>query len=139
MLLAAIPYTKSKKIGYGSLKLKGRVSPHGNEDNLKDILNKDFSTCPPTGLRMVKYIASLYGWTIYKSDVKAAFLATGKEDRDLYVGPPVESSMKVTHMWLLLTAVYGLVNSNAKWKNQSDEIMIDLRLAQSKYVPQLFF
>lgn len=55
---------KVKKNDDGSLKLKARVAPHGNEDNLKDILNKDCSTCRHTGLRMVKSIESINGWTI---------------------------------------------------------------------------
>lgn len=87
--------------------MKVRIAPHENEDDLKDILNKNCSTCPPTGLTMVKYKASLHGWTIYKGDVKVSFLQTGKSERDLYVRPPVESRMKFTHMWLLLTAPYG--------------------------------
>lgn len=30
----------------GSLKLKSRIAPHGNEDDLKEVLNNDCSTCP---------------------------------------------------------------------------------------------
>lgn len=122
-----------------SLKLKARIAPHGNEDNLKDVLTKDCSTCPPTGLRILESIASLHGWNVYKADVKAAFLQTGKAYRDVYVRPPRESHMKATHMWLLLTAAYGLVNANAKWQNHSDNLMFELNLSQSKFIPQLFF
>lgn len=112
----------------GSLKLKARIAPHGNEDDLKDTLSKDCSTCPPTGLRILESIASLFGWTLYKADVKAAFLQTGLAQRDVYVRPPRESEMKGTHLWLLLTAAYGLVNANAKWQHQADRVMLDIGL-----------
>jgi len=38
----------------GSLKLKARIAPHGNEDDIKHMLNKDCTICPPTGLRIVE-------------------------------------------------------------------------------------
>ena len=123
----------------GSLKLKARIAPHGNEDDLKRVLNKDCSTCPPTGRRILEYIASLHGWRVYKADVSAAFFQTGKAERDFYFRPPRESPTKTTHIWILLTASYGLVNSNAKWQNQSDELLLDYGLDQSRYVAQLFF
>ena len=103
---------KVKRSDDGSLLLKARIAPHGNEDDLKNVLSKDCSTCPPTGLRIVESIAAIKGWTIYKADVKAAFLQTGEAHRDVYVRPPRDSKMKSTYLWLLLTAAYGLVNAN---------------------------
>ena len=130
---------KVKQNDDGSLKLKARIAPHGNEDDMKNILSKDCTTCPPTGLRILESIASLFSWKIHRADVKAAFLQTGEAQRNVYVRPPKESQMKSTHLWLLLTAAYGLVNANAKWQNQSDNVMLDIRLQQSSHVPQLFF
>ena len=104
---------KLKQNDDGSLKLKARIAPHGNKDNMKYFLSKDCTTCPPTELRILESIASLYSWKVYKADVKAAFLQTGEAKRDVYVRPPKESLMKSTHLWLLLTAAYGLVNANA--------------------------
>lgn len=130
---------KIKQNDDGSLKLKARIAPHGNEDTLKDLLTKDCTTCPPTGLRILESIASLFGWTLHKADVKAAFLQTGTAQRDVYVRPPKESKMKGSHLWVLLTAAYGLVNANAKWQNQSDQLMYEIGLQQSTHVPQLFF
>ena len=130
---------KVKQNEDGSLKRKARIAPHGNENDFKNDLSKDCATCPPTGLRILESIASLYKWKLHKADVKAAFLQTGQAKRDVYVRPPKESSMKSTHLWLLLTAAYGLVNANAKWQNQSDNVMLDLGLQQSSPIPQLFF
>jgi len=112
---------KLKQNDDGTLKLKACIAPQGNEDDLKDVLNSDCSTYPPTELRIVESIASLFGWKMYKADVKAAFLQTGSAGRDVYVKPLRESGMKSTHLWLLLTVAYGLVNVNAKWKVQSDK------------------
>lgn len=103
----------------GSLKLKYRIAPYGNEDNLKEVLNKYCSTCPQMGLIIVESIASLNGWTFYKVYVKSVFLQTGKVYQYVYVYPPRESMKRETHMWLLLTAGYGLDSSNAKFQNKS--------------------
>lgn len=47
--------------------------------------------------------------------------------------------MKVTHTWLLLTATSGLVNVNAKWQNQSDDVMFDPGMTQPNYVRRQFY
>lgn len=52
---------------------------------------------------------------------------------------PVESKINSSHIWFLLTAAYGLVKVNAKWKHESDEIKLEIGLQQSKNVPNLFF
>lgn len=123
----------------GSLKLKARIAPHGNEDALKEIFTKDCTICPPTGLRIVESVASLLGWNVYKADVKSAFLQTGSAERQIYVKPPRESKMRSTHLWLLLTAAYELVNANAKWQVQSDACLYELGLRQCQQIPQLFY
>ena len=130
---------KIKKNDDVSLKLKARIAPHGNEDNIKNDLSTDCTTCPPSGLRIVESVASLHGWKVHKADVKSAFLQTGAAMRDVFVKPPRESGMRSTHMWLLLTAAYGLVNSNAKWQVQSDQSFFELGLTQCQKIPQLFY
>ena len=122
-----------------TLALKARIAPHGNEDDEKEILTTDCQTCPPTGIRIILSVASLFGWKIKRADAKGAFLKTGKAQRHVYVIPPIESRMRLTHRWLLLVAAYGLVNSGAKWQHQSDDLLLELGLTQSKYVPQLFY
>ena len=74
---------KVKQNDEGSLKLKARIAPHGNEDDLKDVLSKDCMPCPPTGIRILESLASLFGWPVYRADVKAAFLQTG--DSPVYI------------------------------------------------------
>lgn len=122
-----------------SLKLKARIAPHGNEDDIRNTLTKDCASCPPTGIRTVQSIATLKRWKLVLGDVKSAFLKTGEAERDVYVKPPQESKMRTSHVWLLMVAAYGLVNSNAKWQHKSDQALINLGLSQSKHIPQLFY
>lgn len=53
--------------------------------------------------------------------------------------PFKESRSKTTHLWLLLNAASGLVNTNAKWQNVSDDVLLKHGLVQSKHIPKLFF
>lgn len=93
--------------------------------------------CSPTGMRIVLTIAALRRWPLAKADVKAAFLRTGRADRDVSVRPPLESEQKQRY-WLLLSADYGLGNSNAKFQVQADDLIITIRLCHLAYFPQLF-
>lgn len=38
------------------LKLTARLAPHENEDDLKELLSKDCTKCPPTGIRILQSI-----------------------------------------------------------------------------------
>lgn len=100
---------KVKQNDDGTLKLKARIAPHGNEKNVKEVLTKDCTTCPSIVLRIVESIALLFGWTIYKADVNSAFRQTEAADRDVYMKLPRKSRLRSIHQWLLLTAAYGLV------------------------------
>ena len=52
--------------------------------------------------------------------------------------PPKECQER-RFLWVLLAAVYGLVNSNAKWQVQSDDVIRSIGLTQCIYIPQLFY
>lgn len=122
-----------------TLALKARIAPHVNEDRDKEELTTDCATCSPSGIRVVKSMASLKGWKLKRGDAKGAFLKTGDAERDVWMIPPRESDMRKTHRWLLIVAAYGLVNSGAKWQHQSDEVLQRLKLVQSRFIPQLFY
>lgn len=47
--------------------------------------------------------------------------------------------MRSTHLWLLITAAYELVDANAKWQVQSDQVIFDLGLQQCNQIPQLLY
>ena len=120
-----------------TLKMKARIAPHGNEDSIKAELKSDCNMCSPSGIRIILAFAALKGWIVTKADVKAAFLQTGLALRDVYVIPPRECTNKNVY-WLLLAATYGLVNANAKWQSQSDQLFKELGLVQCPLIPQLF-
>ena len=121
-----------------SLKIKARIAPHGNEDSMKSEMKSDCCICSPTGVRIVLTFAALFGWKVRRDDALTAFLQTGEAQRAVYVVPPKECRDR-RFLWLLLAAVYGLVNSNAKWQVQSDEAILQIGLVQSKFIPQLFY
>lgn len=97
----------------GSLRIKARIAPHGNEDSLKHIVKSDCAMSSPTSIRYILTIAALNRCVISRADVKFAFLETGQAQRDVFVRTPRESADK-RHYWLLLSAAYVLVNANAK-------------------------
>lgn len=53
-----------------TFKLKARLAPNGNEDNLREELSKDCAVYSPCGLRIVEDIASLKEWKVCKADVR---------------------------------------------------------------------
>lgn len=50
----------------GSWSLKARTTFHGNSDYMKNELTMNCSTCLLTDLQILDFIASLYGWKVYK-------------------------------------------------------------------------
>lgn len=70
--------------------------------------------------------------------MKAAFLKTGQAARDVYACSPIESNNRC-NLWLLLAAAYGLVNANAKFPSQADNLISSIGLSKNTVVPQLFY
>lgn len=73
------------------LKLKTRISPHGNEDDIKDDMKTTTSTCSPHRILIFMSIAALFGWILNIGDVVAAFPETGEAQTDMYVVQPQKS------------------------------------------------
>ena len=84
---------KVKQNDNGSLKLKARIAPHGNEDDLKNVLSKDCMTCPPTSNGFSNHWILFLGGPCTELK-KAAFLQTGEAQRDVCVRSHRESKMK---------------------------------------------
>lgn len=79
--------------------------------------------CPPIVIRIVASTANIRELRIVRIGTNGAFLQTGPEQRDVYVISPNESKSKYRNvLWILGTAAYGIINSNEKWKHQSDEL-----------------
>lgn len=58
-----------------SLKLKPRIAPRRNENNLRGELSSASAVCSPAGLRTVESIAPIKLWKLHKADVKSSFVA----------------------------------------------------------------
>lgn len=120
-----------------SLKLKGRIAPHGNEDSDTIHLRTTCVMCPPLGIRITFTVSVTRKWKIKRVDAEVAFHQTGAAERQVYVRPPRESNHKRV-LWLLLVAGYGLTNAGAKWQRKSDEAMIAIGMQAIPVIPQLF-
>ncbi len=128
---------KVKALDDGSLLMRCRFAPHGNEDMEKEELRTDSASCSPLAFRLFLSVCSLRKLFISKVDFKSAFLQTGPAERDVYVRPPKADKSRFT-LWRLNVAAYGLVNANAKWQNQSDALLAECGLRQLAFMPQLF-
>lgn len=120
-----------------SLYCKARITPHRNHDSEKDNLKTDSAMCPLIGVRILLSTCALRRWFVTKVDIKGAFLQSGEESRDVYYKAPRKRSTK-SFYWLLLVALYGLVNANAKWQLSSDSTLLSLGIAQCPFVSKLF-
>lgn len=78
-------------------------------------------------------------WRLTKIDVKTAFFQTGQAARDVYVVPPKKCKDRHQVLWLLLTASYGLVSSNAKWQVIYDHVLHDIGFCSIAVLPHLFY
>lgn len=121
----------------GSLQMKARTFPHGNEEFIKHVMNSNCCMCSPMGIRLTLAITAIRRWTVTKANVKSVFLQTGHADHNVYVCSPRESFDK-RHYLLLLPAANGFVNANAKFQAQSDVLIISTGLSHLAYVPRLF-
>lgn len=71
-------------------------------------------------------MATLRRWLLTKIDLTAASLETRTATRVFYVTPSRESLDCGKLLWLLLIEAYGLLHANAKYKIQSDAMMLDI-------------
>lgn len=119
------------------LLLKARIAPHGNEDSMKGQIRTDCSSCSPTSIRIMLTIFTIIYSEIARSESNAAFIKTSQAECHVHVRLLRESHDK-TFYWLVLVSAYELVNSNAKWNQQSDELMFKIGVQNLSVIPQLF-
>lgn len=121
-----------------ALKLKALITPHGNEDSIKQKLRTNCSMCAPLDVRIFIFIGTIFKWRLYCVDVKSAFLQTGPAESSVYVIPSQASGDRVKCIWLLLTATFGLINAIDKFQIQSDNLLFDLEIHRELDVLQFF-
>ena len=130
---------KVKSNDNGKLYIKSRIVPHSNHGSMKLVLKTDGSSCSPVGFRYVCSIVTIFSRPVWKVGFDIAFLQSGDSKQDVYVRPPKECASRHNFPWLLLTALYGLVNANYKWQMASDDCLYQFGMAQLPEVPHLFF
>lgn len=104
----------------------------------KDWAKPDCFLCSLTGIRLVLSCASLYKGNVTGADAKTAFLQTDTAQRDVYGKLPKEAMVK-SHYSLFLSATYALVNSNARWQSQPDDLLPLPFLQQLAVILHLFY
>lgn len=121
----------------GSLSLKARMAPNGNEDIFESKREPDCCMCLSIGIRQFFSIAATRKWQVVIFDVDSAFMQSVRAQRDVYIIPSRESSHR-NEFRLLLAATYGLVNSNAKRPVESNSALYAFGLKKLSEASQLF-
>lgn len=138
-MVKSLVFYKVKHNNDASLSHNPRIAPHRKEGSPKDVFTNACTVCSPTRFRFLETIAILFCWTLYKVDVKIAFLQTGLADRQSFIKPPSKSQMHSGQLWLLMTAAYGPGLPIAKWQVQSDAFFYELGLLQCQLISQIIF
>ncbi len=90
----------------GKLWLSCRMVPHGNKDDLKDILRSDSSTAQFPIIRTVFSMAALHRFQLAKIDISGAYLQAKDIERDIYVRPSTSWVTFSGERWKLLKPAY---------------------------------
>lgn len=102
------------------------------------MLQSDCSISRPSGFRIIASVVSVCKWSVTKIDLQRSFRQTVQAERDVYGPPQMERAYRGKSLWLLLTASYGLINGNAKWKIRSDAALYKKGLLSITIIPQHF-
>lgn len=74
----------------GTLKLKARICPRGNRDELKDEVRKDSATAQFNVIRLILEIATYLQMRIGILDISGPYMQIGPIKREIFVRPPRE-------------------------------------------------
>ena len=125
-----------KRTDEGDFRFKARICPHGNKDREKDSVRKDSEVATPSSYRMILAIAALYNLTLFKIDIKAAFLQSGPIGRQIYVTPPSDSGIREC-VWLLLVTACGIGEAGRVWQLASDEVLTNPKKMNMESIPSM--
>lgn len=98
------------------LKLKCRLTPHGNRDKDKKDIRKDSSTAQFPIIRLTLSIFSILQFSITTLDVKSTYLQRGSISRDVCIRPPKGWTKSRFIAWKLKNYTYKLVEFGRIWK-----------------------
>ena len=119
------------------LKLKCRMTPHGNKDLEKDMVRKDSRTAQFPVIRTLISICILLDFSFASLDIKSAYLQAGKFPRTIFVRPP-KGWAKAGIVWRILKPAYGLVESGRLWQLAIERWFNSDDIFEVDGLPQLF-
>ncbi len=122
----------------GKLKLRCRVVPHGNRDQLKNELRSDSSTAQFPVIRTVLSMAVIHKLKLATLDISKAYLQAGDLQRDIYMRPPTGWESSRGEVWKLMKPAYGLVESGRLWQTTVEPWMASYGLQEIPGMAQLF-
>jgi len=101
--------------------MKARIVPHGNHDDEKDEVRKDFSNAKLFVVRLLLSLVTFLGFRIGTADIKSAYLQSGPIQRDIYVRPPRDWTSIRGILWKLLKLLYGIADAGRQWQRVVEE------------------
>ena len=119
------------------LKLKCRMTPHGNKDDDKDSVRKDSRTAQFPIIRTLICLCALLDISFATLDIKSAYLQAGKFPRTVFVRPP-KGWAKLGIVWRILKPTYGLAESGRLWQLAIERWFNTNDIFEVDGLPQLF-
>jgi transposase InsO family protein len=123
----------------GDRELKARLVIWGHVDKDKDKVPKETVVANVEALRFILAMSVIKKWSLFKVDVKGAFLQSGDSPRDVYVRVPKSVDNDSMSLWHLNVLAYGLVDAPRQWQLRSDKVLSELGFESSKIFPQVFY
>ena len=105
--------------------MKAQIVPHGNKDADKDIVRKDCSAAGMLIVRIIAFLAVLFGFVVGAADIKGAYMQSGPAPRSIYVRPPRALKSRRRTLWRMLLLPYGISDAGRQWATTVETWMID--------------
>ena len=119
------------------LKLKCRMTPHGNKDDDKDTVRRDSRKAQFPIIRTFICVCILLDFSFATLDIKSAYLQAGKFPRTIFVRPP-KGWAEPGIVWRILKPAYGLVESGRLWQLAIERWFNRQDIFEVDGLPQLF-
>jgi hypothetical protein len=150
-----VKITKGQKTLPAKIVFKLKLTPAGNIEKYKarivagghrqkegiDYDQKFAPTVRSESVRIVIAITVLLGWIRTQVDIPTAYLNAplpDKDSRPVYVRPPHPIELGKDEAWLMLMALYGLVQSGRAWYFRLMDDAINLGFRASRFDPCVY-
>ena len=117
--------------------IRARLTARGYEE--QNNMPRKSPTISKQTFRTFLAISSSLGYEIKTTDIKSAFLQTNRLKREVFIKPPKEAKVTRGRIWKLKTALYGLNDAALQFFLTVRQLLVNLKMEQSKIDPALFF